>query len=500
MKPEGQTAIRGVISVGATNIAVRVLGYAKHVLIAAFIGLSAQLDAFYMAFTVMSIAVFSFGDVFDSLGVPRLVQKLQREGDDSFRKLAGIFLVFSILLSLVLGIILILVAPWAPGIAPGFSAEKKAFVYRSLLYLYPIVILYLPLHAIGSFLRSKRRFLTFYSGELVFASVSLGVVYWWRDLPFVVPISVTVATGAAFLYVYLVGRRYFYLAFEGIWPELQEITLLFFRLLPIYLVGYLNMFVDRAFASYLPTGGVSALSYGLLIVMLPASILMIENIFITPLAESPDPDKGELMNRILNGAIITSVPLAVFTVDHANIIVKAALERGVFTAVSTDMTADALAYFGLSIPALFILPISYRLFQILGKIAPISIVGLGCVISNAIMNYLFLRMGLGIKGVALATSISNYLSVAGAAVLFNRFAIAAFTKKTLLVFLISVAVSMVALITSGFVPIGSDPVGGVIVRGIVFLLASMLLYSLVPNRSVKEWRDTVIRELSPVKK
>lgn len=59
-----QTAIRGVLSVGLINITARLIAYGKHIVIAAFIGLSAQLDAFYMATTVLALAIFVFGDVF----------------------------------------------------------------------------------------------------------------------------------------------------------------------------------------------------------------------------------------------------------------------------------------------------------------------------------------------------------------------------------------------------------------------------------------------------
>ncbi|HEY7532902.1 MAG TPA: lipid II flippase MurJ [Nitrospiraceae bacterium] len=495
MKLEGQTAIRGVASVGATNLAVRLIGYAKHVIIAAYIGLSAHLDAFYMAFAVMSLVVFSFGDVFDSLGVPRLVDALRREGEDSFKKAAGGFLAFSFLLSIALGATLLLVAPWASAIAPGFTVEKREFIYRSLLYLSPVVLFYLPHHAIGSFLRVKRRFLSFYLGELIFAVVSLAVVYLWRDFPYVVPLSVTLATFAAFLYVCFVGKGCFRMGDIRYGEELRAITIQFFRILPLYLISYMYVLVDRTFASFLPTGGVSALSYGMLIVMIPPSILMIENIFITPLAESPE--RGELMNRIINGAIITSVPLAVFTVMNAEIIVQAGLERGVFTSASTEMTADALAFFGLALPAFFILPISFRLFQILGKLVSISVVGLLCVISNAFLNYFFLNMGMGIKGLALATSLSNYLSVAGAAVLLARLGIRAFTKRTLWVFLVSLAASVAAMGIAGLVPGPSGSLGGLILRGSAFLIAAAGLYRVIPNSELKEWRNTVIREILP---
>lgn len=493
-----QTAIRGVFSVGATNVAVRLLGYAKHVLIVAFIGLSSQLDAFYMAFTILSLAVLSYGDVFDSLGVPRLVEALRRGDEESFKELAGNFLGFSFLLSLVLGGILLLVAPWASVIAPGFSPEKKEFVYRSLMFLYPIVLFYLPHHAIGSFLRSRRRFLAFYLGELVFAVVSLLIIFVWRNFPYVVPVSVTVGNLASFLYVCLAGRTHFRLVYRVDRFRMQEITRLFFRLLPLYLLGYLYLLVDRAFASYLPTGGVSALSYAMLIVTIPSSILIMENVFVTPLAEADE--REQMMKHILNGIILMSVPIAIFTMSYSKPIVKVALQRGVFTAASTDMTADALRYFAIAIPAIFLSPITYRLFQILGRLRGISIVGIISVISNAVLNYFFLKMGFGIKGLALATTVSYYVGICGYFLLLRRLGFRLMTKEMFLVLLIAMISGVLSCAMTFLVPFDPETLPGLIAVGAMFLFAISLFYYLTSNEEIRFWRDTVIKEILPFRK
>src|SRR4030067_359674 len=132
-----QTAIRGVFSVAIINLLARLIGYGKHIVITAYIGLTAQLDAFYIAVTVLSIVVFIFGDVFDSLGIPRLVKTLHEEGEERFRQLAGSILTFSMLLSSLLCLFLFLIAPWTPWIAPGFSPGTKGFVLPTLYFLPP---------------------------------------------------------------------------------------------------------------------------------------------------------------------------------------------------------------------------------------------------------------------------------------------------------------------------------------------------------------------------
>lgn len=477
------------------NVAARVIAYAKHIVITAFIGLSAQLDAFYMAVTVLALIVFVFGDVFDSVGIPRLVRALQSEGEERFREVAGSILVLACALALGLGLLLLLIAPWTPWIAPGFGPEQKELVRKNLFFLAPMAFLFLPYHAMGSFLRAKRRFQAFYLGEIVIAGVTFVLVLLWHDLPYVLPISFSVAYVFAFVFVGTMARREIRIRFSLRDRNMADIVRMLGRLLPVYLVFHLFTLVDRTFASFLPSGGVSALSYGLLIVMIPPSVFMMENIFVTPLSETEE--KGELMRRIVGGVLIIAVPIAVFTAVHADLIVRVAFERGVFTADATRLTGDALTWLGISIPAFFLWPLCYRLFQILGRLRSISMAAFCAVLLNGALNYLFMRLGMGIKGLALATSLANYALVAGAVLLFRREGIHIATNRIFAVLLISIGVAAAALGASTVVPPQTHSVIDLACRGGLFVLVAAVLFLLVPNDQIRYWRKTVIRELFP---
>ena len=492
-----QTAIRGVFSVAIINLLARLIAYGKHIVITAYIGLSAQLDAFYIAVTVLSIVVFIFGDVFDSLGIPRLVKTLHEEGEEQFRSLAGSILTFSMILSSLLCLFLFLIAPWTPWIAPGFSLETKGFVLRNLYFLAPMAFLYLPYHAIGSFLRAKRRFLAFYVGELIIASTTFLILFVWHDVPYIIPISFSAAYLIIFVYIVAAGMREVRLGAGFGGEKMRGLVRMLFFLLPLYLTGHLFTLVDRIFASFLPTGGVSALSYGFMIAMIPCTILMFDSIFITPLSEASD--REPLMNDILKGVLIISVPITLFTVAYANQIVEAAFERGVFTSSSTWMTGEALAYISLALPAFFIWPICYRLFQILEKLFAIGIICLGAVLLYAVLNFLFMKMGMGIKGLALATSISWYALVINGAFIFRRLGLKIFTKDVWQVFLISLGIGGAALGVTWLIPAGFGSFPVLILRGAAFLMTVASLLFLVPHEAIRNWRDTIMREILPRK-
>ncbi len=492
---KSQTAIRGVFSVGIVHLLARLIAYGKHIVITAYIGLSAQLDAFYIGATVLGIVIFVFGDVFDSLGIPRLVKTLQDEGESRFRELAGSILVFSILLSLALAGILVLIFPWTPWIAPGFSPDKKEYVLQNILFLAPMALLYLPYHAMGSFLRARRRFLVFSLGEILIASTTLLVILIWHDTPYVIPISFSAAYVLVFSCICLVAGKD--VRFDSVFRErnMKGMTQTLGYLLPLYMAFHLFTMTDRAFASYLPTGGVSALSYALMIAVIPSSIFMLENIFITPLSEASD--KGAMMNRILTGITIVSVPFAFFGACYSDTIVKAALERGVFTEASTRMTGSALGYFAPAIPAFFAWPTCYRLFQILEKLRTVTLLAVGAVLANAILNFLFMRMGFGIKGLALATSLSNYALVTGAILSLRRMGIHAVSTDVPRVLAITLLTSGAALSLTFLAPIGAESTRGIILRGLIFISASAAFLYFIPDRSIRYWRNTVLDEILP---
>ena len=493
-----QTAIQGVFSVGLINFLARVIAYGKHIVITAYIGLSAQLDAFYMATTVMSLAIFVFGDVFDSLGIPRLVKTLQEEGEEEFRKLAGSILTFGFLLSACLNILLLLIAPWTPAIAPGFTPEKKDFLMKNLFYLAPMAILYLPYHAMGSFLRAKRRFQAFYFGEILIAVVTLVIVFVWHDSPYIIPLSFSIAYIVVFSYILLVSMREIRFTFSVRGEKIRGIIRMLLQILPAYLTYYLFALVDRVFASFLPTGGVSALSYGLMIAVIPGSIFMMENIFITSLSESGE--REAMMKQIVTGVLIVSIPVALFTAAYANEIVRAAFQRGVFTEESTRMTGDALAFFAMAIPAFFLWPILYRLFQILERVGTITAIALAAVLTNAGLNYIFLMMGMGIKGLALATMLANYVLVLGAVVLYRKFGISVAGWKSLPVMLFAAGGSVVSLQLIKFLPASASTMGGLVLHCMAYLVVTAGLLCLVPNREIREWRKAVLRQIIPGKR
>ncbi len=159
----------------------RVAGLAKHILIAAAIGLSAQLDVFYMAVAILGVLVFSWAHLLDVLAVPQLV-KARQEGDQAgFQSLAGGLFVFCLLASLLIFALFYGLREWIAALAPGFDTKRNAMLVDALAWLAPVALFYIPLRMLGSIARAVRRFTLFYQAEFLISLVVLICVFASHD-------------------------------------------------------------------------------------------------------------------------------------------------------------------------------------------------------------------------------------------------------------------------------------------------------------------------------
>lgn len=400
-----QTAIQGVASAVPLNLLSKALLFLRQMVIAAVFGLSAWLDAFFVATSFVSIFITVFGDIFDSAGIPSLVKVRERDGERGFRSLAGSIFSLALLMGLGLTVLMVICSPLARQLVPGFPAESAGFLRENLLCLVPYALVFLPYHAIGSFFRSLRGFQVYYVVELVVQAGAFLAVLAFASHALVIPLSLSAGYVLGFLVFLYLGKTSFPYRGNLRGGEVDVVRGAVVRMLPVYMILYGLVIVDRYFASYLETGSVSALFYAYALATAVPSILNVENIFVVPLAE--ESDRGILLTRILSGALIVSLPVIAFFAVFGSGFVKALFERGAFDARSTALTAEALRYYSLGLPAYFALPVCVRSLQIHRKFRWITAVSILSVALSAGLNYLFaFRFGMGVKGIAFAASIT----------------------------------------------------------------------------------------------
>lgn len=485
-----QTAIQGVAFASVVNLLSKVLLYLRQMVIAAVFGLSAWLDAFFVATSFVSIFITVFGDIFDSAGIPSLVKVRERHGEGGFRSLTGSIFSLALLMGLGLTVLMVICSPLARHLVPGFPAESAGFLRENLIFLVPYALVFLPYHAIGSFFRSQRGFHVYYVVELVVQAGAFLAVLAFASHARVVPLSLSAGYVLGFLVFLYIGKGQFRYRGNLRGEESGVVRGAVARMLPVYLILYGLVVVDRYFASYLETGSVSALFYAYALATAVPTILNVENIFVIPLAE--ESDRGILLTRILSGAAIVSLPVIAFFTVFGGGTVKALFERGAFDARSTEVTAQALRYYVLGLPAYFALPVCIRTLQVYRKFRWITAVSIFSVVLSAATNYLFaFRFGMGVKGIALASSI-DMVSICGVSLLLvSRVGIRVRYREWIGVLPNVAAGVAIAISAAWFLPGIPTAWLDVGVRGLLFVICYLAILLFTPGGELRRIRRIV---------
>jgi putative peptidoglycan lipid II flippase len=399
-KPE---AIRhALIRSSFLNLLARGAGYLKHLAIAILLGFSYKTDAVFMALSLLGIFLL-FADVFDSIGVPNLVSA-RLKGEEDFKSLSALLLTFTLILSFSILVFSIVLYPILKHIPVGFTKEAKDCLSVSYFLLLPYLFLNFIFHHFGAVLRSLRRFTEYFVGELIFSIssfifIALGL-YFFRDFR-IIPISFSISQVLATLFLLLRAKEFIHLKFY-LDERARLILKHFFYLSALYGVFHFYILVDKAFASLTGEKGVSALTYGLMVAVVPRGIVKLEHMAITALSEVKA-TMGKI-NLYIKYSFLISLPFMMGFLILANFLISFFFGYGKFSLVDVELTAEATRYYALSLAFMFIWPILYRAYQVLNLLQPVFFIAILGILANALFNYLFVVVyNLGIKGICLAT-------------------------------------------------------------------------------------------------
>lgn len=408
---------QSILFAAINNIIVRfgqqLISLFKHIIIAGFIGLSNQLDIFYMALAIYGVLITSWAIVFDVLAIPKLVNYQINKKYDSFNLLCSNILLFTICISVFFSIIFYFFGSIISYAALGFSNEKKIILGESFKWLFPAIIFYLPYFSLCSILKSLRLFslvnlIEFLSTLLVvlillFFIEQKFVLYWSYSL------SIFFSFVLAFLFVKKFVRFKLYSLFNKIFKELiPSIPPLLF----IHSCFYLFALTDRFFVTFLDNGDISALSYATIFVISIPQIIGASSFFLTAYSEETNLDqKSSKFSKASSYILLVSIPVIIFFLTATENLISIILERGAFKEKDTFRVADIIY-----ILSFIIIPFSFQtiidqIYQVEKKFSyVVKIKFLGLLI-NICLNYIFIfPLKLGVTGAALGTTIS-YLMV-----------------------------------------------------------------------------------------
>jgi len=405
-----QSLKKAVVSTSILNLISKLLGYGKTIILIVFAGMGDALDAYIVAYSVVTVYIMMFGDIFDSLGVPELSRAWNEKKEKLFESMTRNLFLLSFILTILLSSGLYLTYSYFLQIqAIGFSDTKRELVVNMLYYLIPFILVYLPYHALGAFFRSQKYLTLFYTTQLLNSIVVLVYLALFHSSPYDIPIATSLGYMSGFMVMLLFSLKQFSLFGRIDFGYYKTIVKTFIPLFFILGTFQLYNITDRAFASYLNSGAISAMYYALMITMIIPGMLSLSNLIIADLTLSKEPTV--LINKLFYFGVYISVPVIIFVLLQKSLIVDVVLNFGNLTTQNYDDSVTSLSLYIFILPSFLIWPVFYRYFQIIGKLKVIfSIASVG-ILSNIILNYIFMIwLNIGLAGIIIATIINHIYS------------------------------------------------------------------------------------------
>ncbi len=424
--------IRSAFTVSFFTSISRIIGFARDVLIAHFLGVSMLSDVFFAAFRLPNFFRRVFGEgALNSAFVPIFVERIHDKEDekDEINFVQNVFsLLFYFLLIFIL-VFQIFMPFFMKVIFPGFAKDAQKFLL--LVDLSRITIFYLFFISLVSLfsgiLNSLSKFAVPASAPII---LNLTLIFSFFIFGKFTPNYAYALSWGVFLagilqFLYLL---YFTLKEKMIlYPKLPTFEIIrdkyikkfFKKLLPGVIganVMQINLLVDSIFAS-LMFGAMSYLYYADRINQLPLAMIGIAiGIALLPamsrkIREKNKKEAIKLQNLAIEICLFLAIPAAFALSSLSFLIISALFERGEFSNYESEMVAKALKFYAFGLPAYIMVKIMEPAFFARSNTKTPMQIALVCMIANVVFNSIFYLNSFGYIGIVFSSICSSYLNL-----------------------------------------------------------------------------------------
>lgn len=403
-----ETFTRAITSSVTWGIAGKMIGILKHAVIAGAIGLSAQLDSFYAATSILAVFVFLMAGMFDVLGVPKLIELNNRGDLNSFNRLARSLFTSSLVVGVLSFAFIVTFRENLTFLAIGFEPARRNILIDGLLYIAPLALVFSPLRQLAAIHRAQGHFSIYYQTEFIVTLTWFLAIVFFRDVNMVLFFAWPIGVAAGLMFIII--RSPFILALIGnpLVPEAREVLVKAPALALLQGLFALHIAVDHFFASYLPVGSLGSLSLAMVIITALVGVLRLDTSYIAVFGQEMHAgERNRSANKLIGFSLLMGIPYLITLVFMGDVIVRILFERGVFSSSDRGQTSLVLAAYGPAVLAMILLPPIEAIYQVTGKMVFILLRAVFGLLLNVIFCYVFLFIyNLGNFGIALATTIS----------------------------------------------------------------------------------------------
>jgi putative peptidoglycan lipid II flippase len=424
--------LRSSAVVGSMTMTSRVLGLLRDVVIAAFVGASANADAFFVAFKIPNFLRRLFAEgAFSQAFVPVLADYKEAGSHAAVQALvdrvAGV-LGGSLLLITSLAI---LAAPLVTALfAPGFVSDPVKYQLTSemIRITFPYLLLISMTGFCGAILNSYGRFAVpaftpvFLNLSMIFAA--LVAAPWFEEPVFALAWGVLFA-GVIQLLFQLPSLYRLDLLPRPVWDTRDKGVRRILKLMVPALFGVsvsqINLLLDTVLASFLPTGSVSWLYYSDRLAELPLGVfgIAIATVILPNLSAHRAADREGQFSLTLDWSVrlvlLIGVPSSIALVMLAKPILITLFQYGALTPQDVDMSALSMRAYSLGLVAFMLIKVlAPGFYARQDTVTPVKI-GILAMVVNMVLNLLFVLplmyyWNIGHLGLALATSVAAFLN------------------------------------------------------------------------------------------
>ncbi|HEX5015817.1 MAG TPA: lipid II flippase MurJ [Candidatus Limnocylindrales bacterium] len=398
----------------AAAFAGQVVTVVRELFVAAEVGAGAPLDAVIVATTAPVVIAGILSSGVRIALVPAHIETESRRGEAVARGLLGALLTWILLIAAAGTVLLILVPEPAVALAgPGLAPDARVDAIGYARVLAPLLFFGTLQHVMSAVCQIHDRFAPIASAMILGPAVSLvGTLALWPSLGLgALPASLLIGQAVAAIGLVLIAAGAGMLPRPGLSLERAAAGGFLRHAGPLTAgaaVLQLNVVSDRAVASLLGPGAISALRYGQFIVVEPLGALTLGwSTVVYPAivrrAMTGADELGESLGRAARAALGLATPAAVWMAAVAPLVVELVYLRGAFD--STDLSITAAVVVGLSPMILFavIQPVLTGAHNARRRAMLLAAVAFANAGLNVILDVL-LGAWLGVGGIALATS------------------------------------------------------------------------------------------------
>jgi putative peptidoglycan lipid II flippase len=398
------------LSILLLSLFLKLVGFLRESVIAKQFGANAITDGFLLAYTVLTLFMLIVSTGFNNVFLP-IYAKFQRAKDKFARSNENALLNVSVLLFLAFGLVVYGVLLALEPLAAHKQTLQTALTVGRFFSVFTFL---LALQAmLESYLQVKHSYVPTQTAKLLAALFSAGFGLFLAQDFGIMSIAYGFMVGTALgvmLQIFYLFRRGYEWRLTFLWePEFgKTFAMLLWPALLNAIVGPLNVFIDKIFATATIAGAVTYLNNASLIVSIPGAVYTttigaLIFTFLTEKASSPA-DFSALLRLGMEMGFLLFLPMAVGLAVIGEDIVALIYQHGAFTKADTAATYQALALYAPLVAVQGVqIVISKALFALEQNKALLKL-SATTIFLNIVLNALFMKW-LGFQGLALSSSL-----------------------------------------------------------------------------------------------